>query len=103
MASPTYELLSELIPFGRENAIPRRDLAEKLSMSDREMRRMIEQARYEGLFVMNDQSGVGYYRTMDLAELKRQYDQDTSRALKILARRKPIRDTLKAAGVNLKN
>lgn len=101
MASPTYEMLNEMIPFGRENAIPRRDLAEKLSMSDREMRKAIEQARCEGMFILNAQDGRGYFRTTDLAELKRQYDSDTARALSILARRKPIRDALKAAGVKV--
>ena len=101
MASPTYEMLQEMIPFGRENAIPRHELAEKLSMSDREMRRAIEQVRDEGMFVLNDQSGAGYYRSTDLDELKRQYDQDTSRALKILARRRHIRNALKAAGVKV--
>ena len=101
MASPTYELMSLLIPFGRENAIPRRELAERLGTSDREMRKMIEQVRGEGMFILNAQDGAGYYRTTDLAELKRQYDQDTARALSILARRKPIRDALKAAGVQV--
>ena len=101
MASPTYELLSLLIPFGRENAIPRRELAERLGTSDREMRKMIEQVRSEGMFVLAETDGRGYYRSTDLAELKRQYDQDTSRALKILARRRHIRNALKAAGVRV--
>ena len=101
MASPTYEMLSKAIPFGRENAIKREDLASKLGLSDRVMRNAIEDARREGLFILNAQDGRGYFRTTDLAELKRQYDSDTARALSILARRKPIRDALKAAGVKV--
>lgn len=101
MASPTYEMLNEMIPFGRENAIPRRDLAEKLSMSDREMRKAIEQTRREGMFIICRPDGRGYYRSTDLAELKAQYDQDKRRALSILARMKEMRRTLKAAGVKV--
>ena len=99
--SPIYEMLQNAIPFGRENAITRADLAAKLGMSDRVMRRAIEEARLEGLFILNAQDGRGYYRTTDLAELKAQYDSDTARALSILTRRKPIRDALKAAGVKV--
>lgn len=101
MASPTYEMLKEMIPFGRENAIPRRDLAEKLSMSDREMRKAIEQTRREGMFIICRPDGRGYYRSNDLGELKAQYDQDKRRALSILARMKEMRRTLKAAGVKV--
>ena len=101
MASPTYEMLSKAIPFGRENAIKREDLASKLGLSDRVMRNAIEDARREGLFIACETNGRGYYQTTDLAELKIQYDQDTRRALSILARRKPIREALKAAGVKV--
>lgn len=86
------------IPFGRENAISRADLAIKLGLSDRKMREAVERARIAGLMVCNNEDGSGYYQTADLDELYIQYKRDTARAMSILSRRKPIRDKLKAAG-----
>ena len=42
--------------------------------------------------------GRGYYQSSDLDEISYQYRQDTSRAMSILKRRKPMRDLLKEAG-----
>lgn len=90
--------LAAVVPFGRENAVTRRELAMRLGVSDRVMRRMIEDGRAEGLIIINDGTGRGYYQTNDLAEMERQYRQDTSRALAILKRRAPLRNALKEAG-----
>lgn len=95
---PYYWMLAEAIPCGRKNAISREVLAARLDMSDRQMRKAIEEARYAGLIILNDQSGGGYYISDDLLDMRRQYVQDTSRAMSILKRRKPLRDALKAAG-----
>lgn len=93
--------LAGAIPFGRENAVTRRELAMRLGVSDREMRKMIEDGRAEGLIIINDCTGRGYYQTDDLAEMERQYRQDTSRAMAILKRRVPLRNALKKAGRNV--
>lgn len=90
--------LSAAIPFGRENAVSRQALARRLGMADRIMRNAIEEARADGLIILNDQTGRGYYQSDDPAEMYRQYQQDTARAMSILKRRKPLRDKLKAAG-----
>lgn len=92
------EILAQKVPFGRENAISRKLLACELGMDDRRMREAIERARSEGLMIVNDGDGSGYYQTDDLGELFRQYKRDTAGAMAILKRRKPLRDKLKLAG-----
>ena len=96
--TPTTAKLREVIPFGRRNAIGRGALARKLGLSDRQTRRAIEEARAEGLIIICECNGRGYYQSRDLDEIHHQYLQDTSRAMAILKRRKPMRDLLKAAG-----
>lgn len=86
------------IPFGRENAIARTFLAQKMGLSDRKTRQLIEDARNAGLFIINNSDGKGYYQTTNLDEVERSYRQDRSRALSILKRQKEMRRTLKAAG-----
>ena len=90
--------LGEIIPEGEDHAVTRRYLSIKLGLSDRMVRRAIEEARADGLLICNAQDGRGYYQSKDVAALKRQYKQDTARALAILKRRKPIRDYLKSQG-----
>ncbi|MBQ3557835.1 MAG: helix-turn-helix transcriptional regulator [Oscillospiraceae bacterium] len=96
--SPVTERLASLVPFGRHNAISRRVLAAKLGMNDRQMRHAIEDARGEGLIILCECNGRGYYQSNDLDEIYRQYIQDTNRAMAILKRRRPMRNLLKQAG-----
>lgn len=96
------ERLAALIPHGRENAISREALALAMGLTDRKTRKAIETARSDGLIILNDQDGRGYYQSDDTAEMLRQYRQDTARAMSVLKRRKPLRDKLKAAGVEVK-
>lgn len=97
-ASPMTERLAILIPFGRSSAISREALAEKLGVNDRQMRKAVEDARNEGLIILCECNGRGYYQSNDLNEIQCQYIQDTNRAMAILKRRKPMRQLLKAAG-----
>lgn len=90
--------LAQLIPFGKENAISRRQLSESLGMHDRRVRKSIEKARSDGLMIVNLGDGSGYYQTDDLDEIAKQYRKDTARAMSVLSRRKPMRHLLKAAG-----
>ena len=71
-------MIDEFIPKGRENAVSRAYLAKAVGKDDRKVRRMIEEARPK--------------------EWLAQYRQDTARAMRILKRRKPLRDALIAAG-----
>lgn len=97
-ASPMTVTLASLIPYGRRAAISREALAAKLGMSDRQMRKAVEEARNEGLIIICECNGRGYYQSSDLNEIHVQYIQDTNRAMAILKRRKPMRQLLKAAG-----
>ena len=95
----TTELLARVIPFGRENAISRQGVAAALGCGDRQARKAIEDARADGLFIINLQDGHGYYQSTDKLEMLRQYRQDTARAMSILKRRKALRKTLIDMGV----
>lgn len=90
--------LIAVIPFGRENAIDRFALQERMGISDRKVRQLIEDARNAGLFIINNSDGRGYYQTTDLDEMERSYRSDRARALSILRRQKALRRTLKDAG-----
>ena len=80
----------QYIPYGREHAISRRDLANAIGTTDRVMRQCIQRAREDGILIMNRQDGGGYYLACesDLDDLQRQYAQDSARAMSILRRRK---------------
>lgn len=96
--SPMTVTLSNVIPYGRRNAISRLALAERLGMTDRQMRKAVEDARNEGLIILCECNGRGYYQSDDLNEIHCQYMQDTNRAMAILKRRKSMRALLQAAG-----
>lgn len=96
------EYIASIIPTGKERAVKRSDLVQQTSYTDGEVRRMIAQARAEGLFICNEQDGRGYYISDDLADIEKQYRQDRARALSILARCKHMRRYLKANGVEVK-
>lgn len=99
--TPESELIAQTIPFGRENAVRRDTLATMLGTSDRQMRKMLQAAREEGVIILNAQDGRGYYQSADIDEMTAQYRQDTARAMSILQRRKALRKILKEAGVQV--
>lgn len=77
-------LIAPFIPHGRKNAISRTELAIKMGVSDRAMRRMIEEDRQK-VPIINTQGGGGYYRPTaeDRSELKYFIKQNVSRAASI--------------------
>lgn len=83
------------IPKGKENAIPRQELAYILRLPDRTVRKMIQDARDRGELILNDQDGAGYYTSDDEGELKRQYRTNRNRALSILRQQRHIRRRLR--------
>ena len=95
--SPITAQLADIIPFGRTNAISRESLADKLNLSDRKMRMAVSLARREGLVIINDQGGDGYYRSDDVTDIRRQLNQTHNRALALLAQEKHLKDRIKAA------
>lgn len=73
----------EYIPYGKGNAVKREDLRDMLGVSDRDMRRMIAQARKDAP-IINLSDGYGYYRPNDKDDLLRYILQEQARAKKIL-------------------
>lgn len=80
----------DFIPYGKENAVTRWQLMDRLNLPDRQIRRMIQSARNRGEIIINAQDGSGYYRSLDIGELKRQYKTNRSRALSILQQQKHL-------------
>ena len=86
------------IPYGHDNAVSRERLCDLTGKSDRAVRHLIEKARRAGALIENKQDGRGYFQSIDLDEIAKQYKQDTARAMAILARRTTARKILKAHG-----
>lgn len=83
------------IPFGRENAIGRAELAMKVGCSDRTMRDLINAARKREVIV-NIQNGSGYYRPTenDVGEVEKFKRQEENRAKDIFSGLQPVRKFL---------
>lgn len=96
--SDRNEMVLDSIPFGKDQAITRDALAAKVGLSDRVLRKAIEEIRRTHI-ILNDQDGKGYYRSYDLNEIYRAYRQERSRALAIMYRMKHMRTLLKGAGL----
>lgn len=78
--------------FDRVNEpITREDLCAILGLPDRTVRKVIEQARQEGLVIANRQDGKGYFLPSSKEDLEALYNQNQSRALAILSQQKHIR------------
>ena len=67
-------------------------------MSDRQVRKAIEELRRE-FIILNDQDGKGYYLSTDTNEIRKAYRQEMSRARSIMYRLKPIRSHLRYRGL----
>lgn len=83
------------IPFGKENAIGRHELAIKVGCSDRTMRDLINSARKREVIV-NIQNGKGYYRPTkdDVGEVEQFKRQEENRAKDIFRGLQPVRKFL---------
>ena len=88
----------DYIPVGKENAIPRADLARVLGMTDRACRKAIEEARDRGELICNDGDGAGYYLASDIGQIERQYRVDKARAVAVFKRLKTMRRMLRENG-----
>ncbi len=86
------EILSNIIKAGRENAIPRSDLSELLSLPDRETRLLVSRLR-KCCAICSDEAG--YYRPANIDELNRY-------CRKCRKRRRTDYETNKAAEMQLR-
>lgn len=83
------ELVSYLKP-GRQNAISRWQLRQKMDVSDRVLRRTIEAAAQYGYAIGNLSDGKGYFLCSDEREAKAYISQEMSRAWSIMDKLSPF-------------
>lgn len=72
------------LPYGRENALSRRELCTRLSIPDRELRRSIGRLRAQdngdGYVIMSTSHHGGYWRTDDINDIRQFYRETSARA-----------------------
>ena len=93
------EELLYVLGHGQENAKSRKRLMQEMDMSDRKIRKLIEEARKRGYIIVN--VGNGYYLADADEEKERYYRQEYSRAMSILQNIAPLRHELRANGRNV--
>ena len=86
----------DYIPFGEENAVERFELMDKIMKPDREIRRMIEDARRSGVIILNLSNGKGYFRPDKKEEILRYIRQEEARARSIHRNLKAAKKALRA-------
>ena len=92
------EQIQQIIKKGKENAKTGKTISRELGIDERKVRELVECLRADGVLIVNDQDGNGYYITDDPDVIGRQYNQMTRRALSILRSRTPFRKFLINAG-----
>lgn len=83
-----------LIPEGSRNAIGRADLAIKAGMTDRMVRREIQEAKEKGEIILNTMDGNGYFRPVfpeDTDWVKAQYRANQARIISMSIQQKHLR------------
>lgn len=88
----------DIMDFITEIPITRKELVRLTGLPDRQVRELIEQKRHKGVIILNLQDGKGYFTSLDLDKLERQYRQNDRRAKSVLVQQKYLRRRLKAAG-----
>ena len=80
------------IPFGKEHAVSRYELAHFTGLNDRKVRRLISEAREEHV-ILSLENGKGYYQPSreDYAELRKYIKREESRAKSVFATLKKAR------------
>lgn len=74
----------QFIPIGKENAIKRSELCALSGLSDRNMRREIEELQMQGYRIVNMSDSMGYYIAKNEAEFNAYMKQERSRIFKEL-------------------
>jgi len=88
--------IEEFIPYGRKNAVKRADLVNMIGLSDRLVRKLIEDARQSGVIIINMQDGRGYYRPEKREDLEYYIRQEEGRAKSIHRNLKAAKKALRA-------
>jgi len=74
-----YERLLSFIPYGIENAISQKKLAEKLLCDKTELRAYVQNARKDGIPICSIPGSTGYYLSDDPEEVVQCYQMFKSR------------------------
>ena len=85
--------ITDFIPHGRENAISRDVLVSITGLSDRAVRKLIEDAR-QNCPVANLQTGDGYFIPDTIEDTERQLRASKNRAMSILKQQKALKKHL---------
>ena len=93
------DLIAHVREAGKGAAISRRALASMMDVSDRHLRRIIEEARNCGYLIIDDSDGTGYFLAASSADIERHFRQENARALSILKRLKAARTRLKEVNI----
>lgn len=88
--------ITKFIGTGKENAVTREQLAMALNLSDRAVRKLIQDARDRGEIIINEQDGEGYYISGREEDLHKQYRANQNRAMSILKQQKHLRAKIQA-------
>ncbi len=86
-------MVTELVSYlktGRQNAISRWQLRQKMDVSDRMLRKTIEVAADYGYAIGNLSDGKGYFLCADASEAKAYVSQELSRAWSIMNKLNPF-------------
>lgn len=62
--------ISDYIPYGKDHAISRAELARLTGLKDRQVRKSIKRELGRGTVILSSASARGYWRTDDLAEIE---------------------------------
>ena len=95
----TTARIVNLIPKGKDNAISRSWLRYALGTSDRQVRKMIHDAREDGYLIIN--TGKGYYIPDNKEDLIRFYRREKARIASTYAGIRNARAQLKDMGVKV--
>ena len=89
---PKHDRLMMMIPHGEENAVSMRELARLCSASPREVRKMVEVARCDGMIIAS--SDQGYFIPESKEELLAYYRCVKCRIATAIKTLRPVEDLL---------
>lgn len=96
--TPVMDALRNMNAIGHLFAVKEDDLAERMHLTERALRKMIERERMAGCLIGNDQDGKGYYIVSNTAEAQR-FIHKSMRMVKSLSRQcKQFREYIKLNG-----
>lgn len=92
-------MLTDIIPYGRENAVSRAYVARMSGLTDREIRNQIKRENEvlaeSGCAVVSSASQKGYWKTDDPNEMEAYIHEQMHRAMKIIENLHPVRQLVK--------